>query len=49
MGRAKKKPSGIGIRLPDKTGGLESLSRFLSKKINLKRVEPGRFNTELGP
>lgn len=45
---AAKKISGIKIELSNKIGGLESLLRSLSREIDLKKVEPGRFNTDLG-
>lgn len=46
--KAVKGASRTGVGLPDKTGGSESSSRSLSGEVNLKRVEPGGFNAELG-
>lgn len=48
MDKVVKKIFKTRIGLPNNIRGLESLSKFLSKEINLEKVELSRFNMELG-
>lgn len=45
--RVIREAFGIEIRLPNNIEVLENLLRFLSKEINLEKVELEGFNTKL--
>lgn len=45
---AEKKAFKAKIRWPNNTKSSKSLSRFLNKEINLKKIELNGLNTKLG-
>lgn len=48
MDKVVKEAFGTKIGLPNNIEGLKSSSKFLSREINLKKIELGGFNIKLG-